>query len=168
MSAAPNDPTVTVSSVEPTRVLVARSSADGFGPEFIAPVVGPLFDRLADDLRASGMAPGLPAIAWYVELDDGSGRVEVNAAFTAPDGVEPGSVDGRPFAVLDLPGITQAAVISHVGGPDTIGDAWMALSDWMDREGWEPAGPCREVYLSPNDVPTQEWVTELHFPVTRA
>ena len=79
-----------------------------------------------------------------------------------------GQVDGRPFEVVELPAVEQAAVLAHRGAPDTIGTAWMALSDWMSREGWAPAGPCREMYLSGDEVPMEEWLTELHYPIRRA
>ena len=156
---------VRIASIDPVRVYVARATAAGFGPQFIGPVVGPLFDRLADQLREAGLSPDLPAIAWYVALDDDQGQVQVNASFSAGAGAGLGPVEGQAFEVVELPAIEQAAVVAHVGPPDTIGEGWMALSDWLPAHGYAPAGPGREVYLSGAEVPMEEWVTELQYPV---
>src|SRR4051794_10726536 len=48
---------VRIASIEPVRVYAARATAAGFGPQFIGPVVGPLFDRLAGELDAAGISP---------------------------------------------------------------------------------------------------------------
>src|SRR5690349_13797824 len=114
MSAVTDGAAVTITSIEPVRLYVARDLAGGFGPEFIGPVVGPLFDRLAGRLRAAGISPDLPAIAWYEALDDEQGQVRVNASFTAPAGTELGPVAGQSFEVVELPAVEHAAVITHV------------------------------------------------------
>jgi effector-binding domain-containing protein len=66
-----------------------------------------------------------------------------------------------------LPEITTAAVTTHHGAPDTIDQSWHSLMDWTRAEGYELSGVCREVYLSPDDVPMEDWVTELQQPVRK-
>ena len=158
---------VTITSTDPVRVYVARDHAARMEPQFIGPVVGPLFQKLSAALRGAGITPDLPAIAWYVPRGAAEQGVEVNASFAAPDDAPLGPVAGQEFEVVELPAVEQAAVLVHHGPPDSLGKGYMTLFGWVSREGWVPPGPCREVYLSPDSVPQAEWVTELQLPVTR-
>lgn len=167
-AAADGTAAVTITSTDPVRVYVARDRAARMEPQFIGPVVGPLFDRLAGLLRGAGLTPDLPAVAWYLPLAGAQGGVEVNASFVAPDDAPLGPVPGQGFEVVQLPALERAAVLVHHGPPDTLGRAYLTLFDQLSRAGWTVSGPCREVYLSPDSVPQEEWVTELHVPVTRA
>jgi effector-binding domain-containing protein len=132
--------------------------------------MGPLFRRLQADLVAAGLPIEVPGYSWYVALDDESGRVEVNAAFPAGAEAALGPVADSPggLEVVELPAIDRAAVRVHHGPPDTIGDTWAFLGEWISREGFAPVGPGREVYLSPPDVPMEDWVTEVQIPIAKA
>ena len=118
--------------------------------------------------------PGMPPLSLVLAgVDRGIGdRLQAYARDAkSPDAVvclgpvadSPGSLE-----VVELPAIEQAAVRVHHGPPDTIGDTWMALGEWISREGYAPVGPGREVYLSPPDVPMEDWVTEVQIPVAKA
>ena len=82
--------------------------------------------------------------------------------------------------VGELAGGESMACLVHTGSYDTIGAASEALLAWIERHGYQIAGPTREVYLRFNadglEVPLPAaflaeapdgFVTELQLPVTR-
>lgn len=153
-------PVILFKDVPAIRVYEAHSTAPGFGPENISPVIGPLFDNLFDALSRSGVAFSEPGIAWYDQGDDPD-VVFVHAAFVAGDG----AADGDGFRVVELPELTGAATVVHRGDMATIGDSWGALMEGVERGGHRMSGPSREVYLAAQPLPQSEWVTELQQPV---
>jgi DNA-binding transcriptional MerR regulator len=150
-------------SIAAQRVATLTRRAQAFGPEAIGPVVGPIFPEADELLRAAGVTTHGPAIAVYTadESGDGSGAL-VTAGFVVAD-------DTADVAGLDvhvLPALAEAAIVTHHGSVDGIGDAWMALTEALSARGAELADACREVYLTPGDRPQSEWVTELVQPIT--
>jgi effector-binding domain-containing protein len=152
-------------------VAYAVDRADGWGPTHIGPVIGPLFDRLADALVPTGIDFG-PGIAIYEAEDDGGDTaVRVTAAFAVDEAIaesvgrSPAAADG--FAVTTLPPIDEAAIVVHRGPVATIDQSWHALMDWVQAGGLEMSGVCREVYRTPGDEPQETWVTDLQQPVRR-
>lgn len=85
-----------------------------------------------------------------------------NAPVTLPGGIE--LAPGR------LPAVEQAATLVRSGPGPQIHLAYGALGIWMEANGWQVAGPCREVFLEPPfAIPgSDEVVVEVQFPVTRA
>lgn len=159
-------PTITaeVKPLPASRVALASAVAPGFGSVNISPVIGPLFDRLYDDLVAQGVRPGAQAVASYQAVESGTGTdVRVIAAFPVGEGV----TDGEGFSVTELPGAELAATTRHHGSMATIDDSWQALLAWISEQGYELAGVCREVYLVSQPEPQEHWVTELQQPVAR-
>ncbi len=72
--------------------------------------------------------------------------------------------------VEELPAVTMASVVHH-GAYNTISDAHNAVHKWIEANGYEIAGPDREINLfhSPpitRDNPT--YVTEIQYPVEKA
>ncbi|MCU1557915.1 MAG: Transcriptional regulator, MerR [Microbacteriaceae bacterium] len=147
------------------RVAQASAVVPGFGPENISPVIGPLFDRLYRDLVAAGVRPGPESIAMYEAIESGDGGgARVFAGFPVGDEVNA----GQGFEVTIAPAVDLAVTTIHHGSMATIGDAWEALLAWIDENGYELAGVCREVYLLSEPQPQENWVTELQQPVVRA
>jgi len=85
----------------------------------------------------------------------------------------------EPVRVRELPGCDTMACLVHAGSYDTIGVASGALLAWSEANGYQIAGPSREVYLrfsaSGLDIslPTAylahdsaDWITELQLPIT--
>jgi DNA-binding transcriptional MerR regulator len=82
--------------------------------------------------------------------------------------------------VRELPGCDTMACLVHAGSYDTIGTASGALLAWSEANGYQIAGPSREVYLRFSadglDIALPaaylahddaDWVTELQLPVTK-
>lgn len=110
-------------------------------------------------MAASGPGSLDVAIAQYDMSEDG---IDIVAGYGF-DGVLPSA------ETVDLPAAEQAACAVHLGSMDGIGGSWQALATWIEAQGWEPVGSCRENYLKtePQDDQSQ-WVTELQQPVQRA
>ncbi|AYG02573.1 GyrI-like domain-containing protein [Gryllotalpicola protaetiae] len=155
---------VEVRAVEPQHVATVTRKASGFGPENIGPVIGPIFPAVGAAVEQAGLSPTDygPAVALYApdESGDGTGAL-VTAGFVIPDAVS--EVPG--VEVSTLPVLEQAAVTVHRGEMATIGESWDALVQWIQANGYELAGVCREVYWTPGFRPQSEWVTDLVQPV---
>ena len=150
--------------IEPQRVASLTEHAGGWLNTYVGPVIGPLFGKLADTLATASIGEFGPAIAIYEADPSGDGTtVSVTAAFVVDDSVEP----APDFRVTTLPPIDLATVSVHRGSPDTIDQSWHLLMDWIHAEGYELSGVCREVYLTPGDVPMEQWMTELQQPVRK-
>jgi effector-binding domain-containing protein len=72
--------------------------------------------------------------------------------------------------VRNLPGEDSVASTIHRGPYDNIGEAYQALMTWCEANGYELAGPDREVYLTspPKVSDPADYVTELQQPVKKA
>jgi len=66
-----------------------------------------------------------------------------------------------------LPG-GAAACTTHTGPYEQLADAYAALQEWMEKEGFIPAGAPWEYYVTdPAEVPDpKDWKTDVFWPVT--
>jgi DNA-binding transcriptional MerR regulator len=141
------------------RVAELTATAASFEPEAISPVIQPLYDELCARLGRAGLSPAGPSIAWYEDAPGGDGIV-VHA--TLPVNAEPRQ--GYDFAIVDLPGVEQAATIVHRGSMDLVMGTVQTLAQWIDVNGYTSAGYNRELYLECDGDP-ETWVTELQEPI---
>jgi len=85
---------------------------------------------------------------------------------------EGGSLPQHPrVQTRELPGAEVVAVIHH--GPfTTISEAYEAVLKWIETNGYQINGPCREIYLQPpaeiGNQTDPETVTEVQFPVAKS
>ena len=126
------------------RLAQASTTAPGFGPGNSAPVTGPMFGALRDSPLKPGVKSGPYSLARYeaMEIGDGS-EVRVLAVFIAGGDV----LSGPVCEVVDLPAVEQAVTTVHHGSMPSIGASWEGLERWIRRNGGEPSGVCRELYL---------------------
>jgi len=78
--------------------------------------------------------------------------------------------ESRRIKVRTLPAIDSLACTIHHGPFVTIGEAYNALGKWITENGYRIVGPCREVYLTPNENGSQtdpNTVTEIQFAVEK-
>jgi hypothetical protein len=61
---------------------------------------------------------------------------------------------------------TRAIRTVHPHCPDTVALAYSAMLDMIDREGWTPAGPVTEEYLSLDVSPAATPSIRLTVPIT--
>ena len=86
-------------------------------------------------------------------------RIEDEAAPAGPD------ADG--YAVRAVPATTVAATV-HRGPYEQVAPAYAALGAWIAGQGLEMSGPPMEAYLNdPSGLPSEEYLTEVLFPVRR-
>lgn len=152
---------VQIKRVPGVRVAELTSTAAGFEPGSIAPVIGPLYDELRNRLDRAGLAPTGPDIAYYEDAPDGDG-VLVHAAI--PVDAQPG--EEYDFAIVDLPEIEQAATIVHRGAMDNVMPTIQALARWIDANGYRSVGYNRELYIELGENRNM-WVTELQEPIVK-
>ncbi len=75
-----------------------------------------------------------------------------------------------PIKSYLLPGVEAVASTIHHGPFVTIGDAYKALIKWIEENGYQICGPCREIYLQPAHNASQtdpNTLTEIQFPVRK-
>ncbi|MEU1368565.1 MerR family transcriptional regulator [Streptomyces sp. NPDC005803] len=155
---------VVIKSVPAVRVAELTGVAEGYGPDDITPVIGPLYDRLFPLLEGAGVRPAGPGVARYEEAPEGGGAIVVHAGVTVSAPVGPLGDTG--VTVVELPPF-EAATIVHRGPMEAILPTAQTLARWIDAGGYRSAGYAREINLEcPAD--REQWVTELQEPVTRA
>ena len=151
---------VVVKRLAPVRVGELTSTAAGYEPEAITPVIQPLYGELFCLMVSAGVSAAGPAIAYYEDAPAGDGAIVVHAA--VPVFAELGADHG--FTVVDLPEVDSVAAIIHHGSMDDVLSTGQALARWIDANGYRSAGYAREVTLEHNEDPDQ-WVTELQQPI---
>jgi DNA-binding transcriptional MerR regulator len=85
------------------------------------------------------------------------------------------------FAVHEVPGVECVASAIFKGSYEGISEAYAAVGEWIEANGYRVAGPCREVYLrfdatgAKIDYPPEyftadpsEMITEIQFPVDKS
>ncbi|GAA1101963.1 MerR family transcriptional regulator [Nesterenkonia jeotgali] len=122
----------------------------------LAGVVGPSFDAVAEIIGGVRGALDTP-IAAYTAHQEG---IEASIGY-AYDGAEQAG-----FELVKLPAAEDAFAAVHLGEINGIRTSWQALHQEIIARGFEPAGPCRELYLRADESGrTDEFVVELQQPV---
>ena len=76
--------------------------------------------------------------------------------------------DRREMSMRDLPGVETLATIVRSGPLHQSHLAFGALGIWMEANGYNVVGPCREVFLDGSFSTDADTVMEIQFPVTKA
>jgi DNA-binding transcriptional MerR regulator len=129
--------------------------------------VSQMFEELFTGLERAGARPaGAPCAVWHdtehKEVDwDVEVAVAVAAEFAATDGVR----------CTQMAAVEKLACTVHPGSYENLPQAYTALMNWIEANGYQLAGPMREFYLrGPGPQPTDpnEYVTEIQVPVESA
>ncbi len=124
------------------------------------------FQKLYQWIGRHGLTPaGMPGATYFTMPQPGHdelSRWELWAPL-APGAIEaPPDVDGVGVEVRK--GETVASTV-HKGPYDTVGPAYDALGKWIEENGHSVVGPPHEIYMSDENVPPEETLTEIQFPV---
>ncbi len=140
---------------------LAELTADVDAQPEIGEAIGPLYQRLAPAILATG-APLGPSIGWYEMDAEGGGRI--HAAWEYAGAPAPG------FEIAELPTEASAVCTTYVGPVTHINEPWQAVARHIEASGLQVGGPCREIYLEqPADLdPEGQWVVEIQMPVQPA
>ena len=140
------------------------------------PDQGPMWEELGGYLALNHVRPSGACFTLYYD-DEFKERdwdlevceqidVDLSDSTLAPD-----ASAGERIKVRTLPAVDSLACTIHHGPFVTIGEAYNALGQWITDNGYRITGPCREVYLRPQENGSQddpETVTEIQFPVEKA
>jgi DNA-binding transcriptional MerR regulator len=153
-------PAVVVKRIAPVRIAELTGLAAGYEPQFITPVIQPLYRELHGLLCEAGIAIAGPGVAYYDDSADDAGTLTVHAAL--PVAGEPGCQ--HTFQMVDLGEVPAAATLIHHGSMDEVLPSVQALARWIDANGYQSLGYPHEVTLKFSDV-RGDWVTELQEPI---
>lgn len=125
----------------------------------IADTLGKLLPAVFQYAMQSGFELRSRPTAIYQEW--GPGMVTIHAGMAVETGTPS---DGIELATLPA---CDAAVTTHAGAYDGLGDAHAALEQFIDEQGLHSEGPPREIYLTdPGEVPDpKDWKTQIVWPV---
>ena len=164
--------TITKSELLPQPVLVVRRRVKRSD---IANTIGEALGHVFQYAQQNGIAlAGLP-FTRYVEV--GAGLITMEPGMrVAPSGQDPIQIDpawtqtsGNAEVRRDtLPGGPTATTIHH-GAYAELPDAYAALEQWIESEGWAVGDPPWECYLTdPTEHPDpKDWKTQVFWPVKK-
>jgi AraC family transcriptional regulator len=119
--------------------------------------------RLVQEMQAQNIIPAGPLLGIYYNSPDQVNaqdlRWEVGFPVTAQALVQP------PLMKKEW-GYTESAVCLHQGAYEETGTTIAKILDWMDDNGYEPAGPIMERYLdmNPEELRPEQRKTEVWVP----
>lgn len=122
-------------------------------------VVGPSFDAVAEIIGGVSGALETPIAVYAAEQD----RIKATIGYVY------GGDPREGIELVRLPAAGQAFATVHLGEIHGIRASWQALHEEIIARGYEPTGPCRELYLRTDESGrTHEFVVELQQPVQQA
>jgi len=150
---------VVIKKVAPQRVAAVRDVVANYGAQ------GQLWNELEGFLARHSVRPAAPCLTVYYDTEYKERDVDLEVCEVV-SGALPADERVR---VRELPGVDTMACAVHHGPFTTLNQAYAALMQWVEANGYRIAGPNREVYLRSSgqqDDPT--CVTEIQVPVEKA
>jgi DNA-binding transcriptional MerR regulator/predicted transcriptional regulator YdeE len=160
-----NTEEVILKSVPAMRVAELSAVAASYDGPDIGPTISPLYPQLFGRMEQAGLPMSGPPMAYYDPAPEGGDAVVCHAAVPVGD-VPPGD---HGVAVVELPGIEQAATLIHHGPMENVDATMQILAAWLDEHGYQPTDGrfAREVYLDYDPGNPEEGVTEMQLPVRK-
>jgi AraC family transcriptional regulator len=154
---------ITKNDLSPQPVLVARRRV---GRSEIAGTIAEVLPKIFLYAQKNGIAlTGLP-FTRYVDVGPGLLTIEPGMRI-APAGEDLKSID--PEIVSDTLPAGPAATTTHIGPYEKLSDAYAAIQQWIEAEGFVAAGAPWESYVTdPAEYPDpKDWKTEVFWPLAR-
>ncbi len=125
--------------------------------------IGRIYHQVFSYLQEAGVEPvGVP-FAWYHEMTEDEIDMEAGVAVGNPlegnDQVKPSRLPGGPVAVV------------WYTGPygDEMVPAYTAIEEWIQENGYEPAGgPWEYYWTDPAETAPEDYRTEIVWPIRKA
>jgi DNA-binding transcriptional MerR regulator len=153
---------VSIKRIEALRVLSVRRTAPTVND------VGQFMEEVFGTAVGCGVQIIAPPVVLYHDKEFTGENIDIE--ITAPVGPDydesvplPG---GDTMEVKTLPELPQAASVIHRGEYDQFEQTYAALGQWVAENGYQIAGPSREIYLTPGSGP--DAITEIQWPVEKA
>lgn len=153
---------VVLKRVEPQLVAALRDTIPTW--EQVTPTFNGLFDEASAYVRQhNGKIAGNPFDRWVdPEMRDTDMQVEVDIPLEAP------IPESDRVKMVEVPGADAMACAIHHGSFAGLSEAYNALTQWIEANGYRITGPNREVYLQyDRDGSPDDFVTEIQFPVAK-
>jgi DNA-binding transcriptional MerR regulator len=147
---------VQVKRLEPMKVLIARG---------VAPLkqdIGATIAELRQHVAQYNVFPTAPAMAIFPAYIHPLENIPIEVAQPTDSTVR---LRGDEVEEVILPPTTVAAVI-HTGSGD-MAPGWVALNEWIQRNGYRVAGAFREIFLHEVTENTDKLAFELQFPIEK-
>ncbi|MGQ0600244.1 MAG: GyrI-like domain-containing protein [Anaerolineales bacterium] len=131
--------------------------------DMVPSLLGPAFTEAYNHVCAQGGKDTGPCLAvWHTPAD----------SFTDEDAEAVVPIDRRlpeteRVRVYELPGGLVASAVHH-GNFDDFTQAHTALLRWIEANGYQVAGPFREIYIQHDARKLRDTITEIQFPVEKA
>jgi DNA-binding transcriptional MerR regulator/predicted transcriptional regulator YdeE len=129
------------------------------------PAIGALYPKVAERMGPKMAQAGISVAIWHDKEHKDSDH-DAEAGFLLRGDV--GRVEG--VDIHDLPETTAACTV-HSGAYQRLSEAYDALLKWVSENGYEVAGPIREMYVhmtKPVRQDDESYVTEIQVPVRKA
>ncbi|WP_425146217.1 MerR family transcriptional regulator [Deinococcus sp.] len=145
----------------PAQQVVAASGSASSYRAVTAPM-SRLFNQAEAYLKAAGgQASGPCLVIWHADYGTDE-RFTLECLIPYVGEIEA----GEEVQIYRLPATPEMAVVLHRGSYERLGDAYAALTTFVEQEGYLRAGHLREVYLHFGHT-EEEHLTEIHLPVQR-
>jgi effector-binding domain-containing protein len=150
---------VTIKKVEPMLIASVRDTLPSYGD--IGKLYGEIFKHLG---KKFVFKPAGPVMMMCHDNEYKESNVDIEAA--VPIGKKISGSDR--VKVYELPGIEAASII-YKGPYENISEAYNAIMAWIQSNGYQIAGPDRELYFTDpaNVKKPEDNVTEVQFPVKK-
>jgi DNA-binding transcriptional MerR regulator/effector-binding domain-containing protein len=157
---------VVIKPIPPARVAELSAVAASYEPPDIGPVLSPLYTELFRRVEQAGLSMVGAPLAYYEPAPDTPDAVLCHAAVPVGD-VPPGD---HGVAIVELPGVEQAATLIHHGPMDNVDTTMQIVARWIDENNYSSATGkfAREVYLDYDPNHPETGVTEMQLPVTKS
>lgn len=128
---------------------------------------GPLYEELFGEIGKTGIPPTGPMFAIYYDPSPKEKDVDIEVAVPIADANA--EISGR-VVVRELGGMPAVVSLTRVGPYDDFDPAYQAIMDWVQANGYRIIGPNREIHVTGpgQDVPPEEYVTEIQFSIAKA
>jgi effector-binding domain-containing protein len=148
---------VVIKKLKSQKVLSIRRVLPNYGQ------LSELFSTIGPYLGQSHAPVKGPPLAIYHDKEFKEADVDVEVAFPVWREVR----TSGEFKSYEIPE-GQVATITYKGPYESIGPAYNTLMKWVENNGYQIAGPNREVYLTePDKTAPAENVTEIQIPIEK-
>jgi DNA-binding transcriptional MerR regulator/effector-binding domain-containing protein len=157
---------IVVKSVGATPYLSMRSLCDGM--DAALRLVGAVAEDGSRHIRA-GLRDKLIVVA-RTDFQDDKLDLDIGFSLTRPTNASIRIAGDHLLRASTLPAVDTMATIVRSGPGYKAHAAFGAIGGWMETNGYEVAGPCREVFLEPITGPPalDDALVEIQFPVRQA
>ena len=153
---------VVLKKVSPLQVVQVRGVAPNM--EQIGLTLNRLFGQLFAYISQHGATPVIPGITLYYDREFCERDINVGACLSFEGTLS----DGEEVKVVELPAVETMASTIHHGSFSGLSQAYNALLQWIEANGYHISGPNRELNLEYEAGGDEsKFVTEVQFPVER-